>query len=202
MRYFIAVVITHLALSVSYAQDLSSIETASQAYRHARENMWSEVQILPKSECTYLMNPERSNSNSEPSIGDESVVRNSIYKIVGDTIVQKIHCAVIDFDARTMSMNAIDSLRNKMIIEYRRHGSFSQLAKDHLPKDELYRYQEFRDYSTRISEMLDDDFSDRRKGELFTHELTRSDDFKFLVLILNDPKEVDAFIVLKARLED
>lgn len=202
MRYFIAIIVAYLALSTSYAQDLSSVETASQAHRYARENMWSEVQVLPKSECTYLMNPDRSKSNSEPTIGDESVVRNSIYKIVGDTVVQKIHCAVIDFDARTMSMNAIDSVRNKMILEYRRHGSFSQLAKDHLPKDELYRYQEFRDYSTRISEMLDDDFSDRRKGELFTHELTRSDDFKFLVLILNDPKEVDAFIVLKARLED
>lgn len=202
MRYFIAILFAHLALSTSLAQDLSGVETASQAYRYARENMWSEVQILPKSECTYLMNPDRSKDISDPSIGDESIVRNSIYKIIGDTVVQKIHCAVIDFDARTMSMNAIDSVRNKMILEYRRHGSFSQLAKDHLPKDELYRYQEFRDYSTRISEMLDDDFSDRRKGELFTHELTRSDDFKFLVLILNDPKEVDAFIVLKARLED
>jgi hypothetical protein len=202
MRYFIAIIVAHLALSTSFAQDLSGIETAYQAYSYARENMWSEVQILPKSECAFLMNPDRSKSNSEPTIGDESIVRNSIYKIVGDTVVQKIHCAVIDFDARTMSMNAIDSVRNKMILEYRRHGSFSQLAKDHLPKDELYRYQEFRDYSTRISEMLDDDFSDHRKGELFTHELTRSDDFKFLVLILNDPKEVDAFIVLKARLED
>ena len=202
MRHFIAIIVAHIALSTSLAQDLSSIETASQAYRYARENMWSEVQLLPKSECTYLMNPDRSKSNSEPTVGDESVVRNSIYKIVGDTVVQKIHCAVIDFDARTMSMNSIDSVRNKMILEYRRHGSFSQLAKDHLGKDELYRYQEFRDYSTRISEMLDDDFSDRRKGELFTHELTRSDDFKFLVLILNDPKEIDAFIVLKARLED
>ena len=202
MRYFIAIIVAHLALSTSFAQDLSGIETASQAYSYARENMWSEVQILPKSECAYLMNPDRSKSNSEPVIGDESVARNSIYKIVGDTVVQKIHCAVIDFDARTMSMNSIDSVRNKMILEYRRHGSFSQLAKDHLGKDELYRYQEFRDYSTRISEMLDDDFSDRRKGELFTHELTRSDDFKFLVLILNDPKEIDAFIVLKARLED
>jgi hypothetical protein len=50
--------------------------------------------------------------------------------------------------------------------------------------------------------MLDDDFSERRKGELFTHALTRSDDFKFLVLILDDPKEVEAFVVLKARLED
>jgi len=202
MRYLIAIIVTNLALSTSFSQDLSSIETPSQAYRYARENMWSEVQILPKSECAYLMNPDRSKSNSEPTIGDESVARNSIYKIVGDTVVQKIHCAVIDFDARTMSMNAIDSVRNKMILEYRRHGSFSQLAKDHLPKDELYRYQEFRDYSTRISEMLDDDFSDRGKGELFTHELTRSDDFKFLVLILSDPKEVDAFIVLKARLEE
>jgi len=202
MRYFIAIIVAHLALSTSFAQDLSSIETVSQAYSYARENMWSEIQILPKSECTYLMNPDRSKSNYEPTIGDESVVRNSIYKIVGDTVVKKINCAVIDFDARIMSMNAIDSVRNKMILEYRRHGSFSQLAKDHLPKDELYRYQEFRDYSTRISEMLDDDFADRRKGELFTHELTRSDDFKFLVLILNDPKEVDAFIVLKARLEE
>lgn len=196
------ILLVHLSLGTSLAQDLSGIETVSQAYSYARENMWTEVQILPKSECTYLMNPDRSKSNSAPTVGDESVVRNSIYKIVGDTIVQKIHCAVIDFDTRIMSMNAIDSLRNKMVLEFRRHGSFSQLAKDHLPKDELYRYQEFRDYSTRINEMLDDDFSDRRKGELFTHELTRSDDFKFLVLILNDPKEVDAFIVLKARLED
>lgn len=202
MRYFIAVCVTLQALVTTFAQDLSQIESASQAYKHARENMWSEVQILPKSECSYLMNPDRSKSVSDVSVGDESVVRNSLYKIVGDTLVQKIHCAVIDFDTRTMSIGSIDSVRNKMILEYRRHGSFSQLAKDHLPKDQLYRYQEFRDYSTRIGEMLDDDFSDRRKGELFTHELTRSDDFKFLVLILDDPKEVEAFIVLKARLED
>lgn len=202
MRYFIAVCVTLQALVTTFAQDLSQIESASQAYKHARENMWSEVQILPKSECSYLMNPDRSKSVSDVSVGDESVVRNSLYKIVGDTLVQKIHCAVIDFDTRTMSIGSIDSVRNKMIFEYRRHGSFSQLAKDHLPKDQLYRYQEFRDYSTRIGEMLDDDFSDRRKGELFTHELTRSDDFKFLVLILDDPKEVEAFIVLKARLED
>lgn len=202
MRCFIAIFITQCVFGISSAQGLSEVETPAQAYRHAKENMWSEVQILPKSECTYLMNPDRSENFSEPSIGEESVVRNTLYKIVGDTIVQKIHCAVIDFDTRIMSINLIDSILNKMIREFRRHASFSQLAKDHLPKDELYRYQEFRDYSMRISEMLDDDFSERRKGELFTHALTRSDDFKFLVLILDDPKEVEAFVVLKARLED
>ncbi len=202
MRYFIALFITYFVLSTCYAQTLGEIETSSQAYKYARDHMWSEVQILPKSECTYLMNPDRSKSLTEPSIGDESIVRNSVYKIVGDTMVEKIHCAVIDFDSRTMSANAIDSIRNKMIIEYRRHGSFGQLAKDHIPKNELYRYQEFRDYSTRIREMLDDDFSNRKSGELFTHELTRSDDFKFLVLILDDPEKVEAFIVLKSRLED
>lgn len=184
------------------AQDLSAVLTVSQAYEYAKDHMWSEVQIIPKSESRYLMNPDRSKEMNDPSIGDESIVRNSIYKIVGDTVVKKIHCAVIDFDTRQMSVEAIDSIRNRMVLEYRRHGSFSQLATDHLPKDELYRYQEFRDNSMRITEMLDDDFSDRKKGDLFFHELTRSNDFKFLVLITEDPKDIDAFIVLKARLED
>lgn len=184
------------------AQDLSTVLTVSQAYEYARDNMWSEVQVVPKSEAKYLMNADRSKEPVDPSIGDEAVVRNSIYKIMGDTMVQRINCAVIDFDTRQMSIEQIDSIRNRMVLEYRRHGSFSQLAKDHLPKDELYRYQEFRDYTMRIQEMLDDDFSDRKKGELFFHELKRSDDFKFLVLILDEPKDVDAFIVLKARLEE
>lgn len=187
---------------LGYAQDLSAVLTVSQAYEHARDNMWSEVQVIPKSEAKYLMNADRSKEPVDPSIGDEAVVRNSIYKIMGDTMVQRINCAVIDFDTRQMSIEEIDSIRNRMVLEYRRHGSFSQLAKDHLPKDELYRYQEFRDYTMRIQEMLDDDFSDRKKGELFFHELKRSDDFKFLVLILDEPKDVDSFIVLKARLEE
>lgn len=187
---------------VSFAQDLSAVLTVSQAHAYAKDHMWSEVQVIPKSEGKYLMNPDRSKEPTDPSIGDESIVRNSVYKIVGDTIAKRIHCAVIDFDSRNMSMEAIDSVRNKMVLEYRRHGSFSQLAKDHLPQNELYRYQEFRDYSPRIKEMLDDDFSDRKKGDLFYHELTRSNDFKFLVLILDDPKDVDSFIVLKARLEE
>lgn len=190
------------AITLSVAQDLSGVTTVSQARDYAKEHMWTEVQVLPKSECTYLMNPERTGDVVEPTIGDESTVRNSIYKIVGDTVVNKIHCAVIDFDTRQMSIESIDSIRNKMVLEYRRHGSFSQLAKDHLPSNELYRYKEFRDYSPRIIEMLDDDFSDRKKGDLFFHELTRSDDFKFLILIMNDPKEEEAFIVLKTRLVD
>lgn len=187
---------------LGYTQDLSAVLTVSQAYDYARDNMWSEVQVIPKSEAKYLMNADRSKEPVDPSIGDEAVVRNSIYKIMGDTMVQRINCAVIDFDTRQMSIEEIDSIRNRMVLEYRRHGSFSQLAKDHLPKDELYRYQEFRDYTMRIQEMLDDDFSDRKKGELFFHELKRSDDFKFLVLILDEPKDVDSFIVLKARLEE
>ena len=202
MRSWLIFLIIQFALTISFAQDLSQIETTSQAYLYAKENMWSEVQILPKSECTYLMNPDRSKSVSEPSIGDESLVRNSVYKIVGDTTVKRIHCAVIDFDTRLMSLSSIDSLINKMILDYRRHGSFSRLAKDYLPKDELYRYQEFKDYSNRIYKMLDDDFSERLKGELFRHNLKRSDDFEFLVLILDNPIEVDAFIVLKARIQD
>lgn len=194
-----------LLLGVSYtglAQDLSAVLTVSQAYEYARDHMWSEVQVLPKSEAKYLMNPDRSKDPVDPSVGDESVVRNSVYKIVGDTVIKQINCAVIDFDTRQMSIEQIDSVRNRMVLEYRRHGSFRQLAQDHLPKDELYRYQEFRDFTMRIREMLDDDFVTRKKGDLFFHELTRSDDFKFLVLILDDPKDIDAFIVLKARLED
>lgn len=202
MRNLFCLIAIAVATVWSNAQDLSSVLTVSQAYSYARDNMWSEVQVIPKSEGKFLMNPDRSKDMADPTIGDESIVRNSLYKIVGDTVVKRIHCAVIDFDTRQMSIEAIDSIRNRMVLEYRRHGSFSQLAKDHLPKDELYRYQEFRDNSMRIKEMLDDDFSDRAKGDLFFHALTRSDDFKFLVLIMDEPKDVDAFIVLKARLED
>ena len=187
---------------VANAQDISEVQTVSQAYKYAKENMWSEVQVLPKSDCAYLMNPYRSKDVSEPAIGDESIIRNTIYKIVGDTSVMRINCAVIDFDSRKMSIDEIDSVRNRMVFEFRSHGSFKQLAQDHLPKEELYRYQEFRDFSPRIREMLDDDFVGRKKGEIFFHELSRSEDFKFLILILDDPKAVEAFIVLKARLED
>lgn len=202
MRSLLSLILFSGTCLLGYTQDLSAVLTVSQAYDYARDNMWSEVQVIPKSEAKYLMNADRSREPVDPSIGDEAVVRNSIYKIMGDTMVQRINCAVIDFDTRQMSIEEIDSIRNRMVLEYRRHGSFSQLAKDHLPKDELYRYQEFRDYTMRIQEMLDDDFSDRKKGELFFHELKRSDDFKFLVLILDEPKDVDSFIVLKARLEE
>lgn len=201
MKLFFAVLASLIAVT-GFSQNISEINTSSQASQYAKDHMWAEVVLLSNEDCKYIMNPDGSKEVGEPQPGAESVVRNTAYKIIADTELVLIQCAVIDFDTRNMSIEQIDSVRNLMVLEFRRHNSFEQLAKDHLSKDEMYRYQEFRTYTHQIEEMLDDDFSDRKEGELFFHELSRSDNFKFLVFIRKDPKLVDGFIVLKVRLED
>ncbi len=188
--------------AISAFGQLDQITTSAQAREYAADHMWTEVQVLTADDCRWLFQSESGDKTLEPNIGDEVLVRNSRYKIIADTNMHMIQCAVIDFSLTEMSTEEADSAISVMLYAYKRLGSFAKVADEYLSAEEKYRYVLFHDYSAVLAETFGENFEERAKGEIFVIDQKEDQPFKFIVYIREDPYPVDGFIVLKIRAEE
>lgn len=180
---------------------MEGVNSIAAAYDYAANHMWSEVIILPVSEAKWIVNVGK-DEEVKPSVGDNAIVRNTKYRIVADTVVTNIQCAIVDFNPNEMSLEQIDSIRHLMVRDFNRVGTFDKVVEMHLTKDEMMsRYALLNENAGRIQEIFGSSFLDYGKGDLF---LTENDDdgYRFVVFIRENPLEVPSFVVLKSRIEE
>lgn len=189
------------SLSFSQLEELEGTYTSQSAREYAANNIWSEVIILPKSECEWIVNVGETEER-KPSVGDESVVRNTLYKLIVDTTITKVQCSVVDFNPSELSPESTDSLISLMIRDFNQLGSFEKVVEKHLTFDEMkVRYTLLNEDAGRLEEVYGFSFLDYRKGAIFTDE-NSSDGYKFLVFIRENPMEEESFVVLKTRVNN
>ncbi len=179
---------------------LDQISNPREAREFAADHMWSEVVVISKEECKWLLNVEHEDNPNEPNIGDMAVVRNTSYKLIADTSMKVINCSVLDFDLETMSEEEADSLIQRYMIELSSHGRFDHLVSNHLSQEEQYRYNNFIQPTSVIMDYFGTTFVSRSKGEIFRWRHPQ-EPYMFLIQIMQDPIDIEGFIVLKSRVD-
>lgn len=183
------------------SEGMESVNTIAAAYDYAANHMWSEVIILPVSEAKWIVNVGK-DDEVKPAVGDNAIVRNTKYRIVADTTVTNVQCAIVDFNPNEMSIEAIDSVRHLMVRDFKRVGAFDKVVEMHLSKEEMMsRYVLLNESAGRIQEIFGSSFLDYGKGDLFLTQ-NDADGYRFVVFIRENPVEVPSFVVLKSRIEE
>lgn len=183
------------------AQTPESVQTPDEARAFAAENLWAEVQVLPASECTWIVRTGSNDSEAEPAVGDVGVMRNTRYQLIADTTVTFIQCAIVDFSLEEMTEEEADSSIAVMMTAYRRIGDFKQVVDQYLPAEQRYRYVMFNETSSRMEEILGDNLESYSDGQVIVVQDSEGQPYKFIVYILAKPEVKPAFIVLKTRMD-
>jgi hypothetical protein len=197
----VLVVAMNICTSVwSQHGEMEAVNSSQAAYDYAANHMWSEVVILPISEAKWIVNVGE-DEEKKPAVGDNAIVRNTKYRLVADTVVMQVQCAVVDFNPKEMSAEVIDSIRQLMVRDFNRVGSFEKVVEMHLTQEEMYsRYALLNETAGQIEEIFGSSFLDYHKGALFLAE-NPNGGYKFVVFMRETPVEVPSFVVLKARID-